>query len=256
MPTLTLLDWKSSSFRSAEELLQLAAYWACPEWCEEGAWVTWEERATSAAIVHVGEHDCKPVVQLDGMELQAAFEVFCHAKSVFDWMVAKGRLTIPQNEEYRIGDIYLPSVTTILGKVIAKPALMNWYYDKGIEAVMELVSRKLMPEPMEKDRIKQLADEEQLSPTAQRDAKGDMGSTLHKNIVFFLEGKTVDTTQAPTWLSGALTQVAQWTSRVKLEPIALERKVCHRDLGYAGRMDCVAWVEWNSREAKPNGAIS
>ena len=125
MPTLSLCDWKSSSFRSPEELLQLSAYWACPEWAVEEVWQPWEARARQAVIVQVGEKLCKPVVVLDETDLQETFEAFQHVKAVFDFLVKQGKVTIPQNEEYRIGDLYLPSVTFILSQVMAKPVVQD-----------------------------------------------------------------------------------------------------------------------------------
>ena len=251
---LTLIDWKSSAFISPEMLMQLGAYYGATHYREnDGELLGWQERtpATTAqqgAIIKIGPDYVglakreiwgeiqladgttkrgkvgEELMRLSQADLEAGFAQFRNALDIFWWLVKKQHVQLPKKEAYQFHDKQLVSVTYVLQHVIAKPMLLNWYAKMAKEG---------------KD------------PEQERDRRGAEGSLWHKNILFFLQGRPVDLSQAPESLKQTLTQFAYWQQKVKLDPVALETKVAHPALGYAGTYDCLARCTLGEAPAAP-----
>ena len=205
MKKLALLDWKTG-FVAPESRCQIGAYAHCP---------SLPQRPEIGCVVQVKESETKVAVRMGAPELEDAYRAFLSAKGVFDWMVKNDLSKVPKNEEYRIGGVYLPSVTYILGHAIAKPALMNWYFKMGKEG-------------KDPNQIKQEA--------------GERGAAFHRAIHTILQGKLVDTAGADDWLKLRVESFLRWKEKVSLEVVELEQKVWDEAQGYAGTLDCVAWI--------------
>jgi len=110
------------------------------------------------------------------------------------------------------GQLY-PSVTTILGKTIAKPGLMNWYGKIGTE---------------EANRIKQ--------------ESADFGKTVHLLIQAVLDGKEIDETQTDKTAVGCLHSFQEWVRLVGFKPLLTEHTIHSKTHGYAGTCDAFGLV--------------
>ena len=223
---LTILDWKTGTFVAPEHLLQLGGYAGATLHQEDGVWHPWlEARPTQAAVIHVGEDGCSVMQQANQAELETATTKFLELVDVFEWLVARGNVTVPENEAYRTNGHYLPSVTYILSHLMAKPKLLGWY-------------AKMAKEGKDPNQI--------------RDEKAALGTRVHKLILFYLEGKEVDISDAPEWLVKAWMHFERWARQVQLNPVWTETKVARwradpqgREdaLSYAGTLDCLAWCQ-------------
>ena len=267
MPSLTLLDWKSGGYRDLTEHLQLAGYFGATHRWEPDAltWVPMTERVSQAGIVRTWEGGCRVETLLSLADLETTYQKFLSLYDVFMWMVAKGKVSIPENEAYRVNGRYYPSVTYILSQVIAKPALLNWSYEGGVMAGLQADSAGCTPEEIAQaiavktrleDKSMKRTDpdakawfdvtaklhEAGLSTNAKRDGRAGQGTSIHKNILFYLQGKPVSVGEAPEWLSKALTHFAAWAGKVDLKAAYLEQKVMNDDFGWAGTCDFMGWA--------------
>lgn len=221
-----IVDWKSG-FVAPEARLQIAAY-ANGAPMGGGSLPVLE----GGLVVQVNEKHCKAVVVMDSKKLARAYRAFAGAKETFDWMVGEGFVEIPQKENYRLGELYLPSVTFILQYAIAKPGLMNWY-------------RRMGAEGRDPEKIKNFA--------------GDRGSQIHKTIHLLLSGVAFDYSKAPSWLAATITHAAAWVKSVDFVPIHLEQPVVNPLLGYAGTLDTVGTISekaWDELTGQAPAAIT
>lgn len=200
--------------------LQLGGYFGATHYFDEDAlaWLPLDGlRPTQAAVVNIRPEHCKILVHLSLAELETATEHFRECLEVFTWMVEKGFAKLPEREEYRVEGRQYPSVTYILQHVIAKPGLLSWYAKMAKEG---------------KD------------PTAERDKRAVEGSTWHKTILFFLQGKPFDLSAGPESQKQMLLQFERWSRSVNLTPKRLETKLANldarRDGGWAGTCDAIA----------------
>jgi len=82
----------------------------------------------------------------------------------------------------------VPSVTSILDAVLAKPALPNWYYSKALEGVEILLGKYGTKIPQDKDSLKSLLRSEKLTPIHARDTAGHRGRELHDGLEALARG--------------------------------------------------------------------
>ena len=249
-----------------EERLQLGAYWGCTHRLDAGKLLPLTERATSAHIVHVWQGGCQVETSLTEAACLTAYTKFLEAKDLFDWLVANGGASVPEQEAYRVNGRYYPSVTHILRHVIAKPALLNWSYEGGVVAGLQADAVGATPEEIAQaiaiktrleDKSLKRTDpdakawfdltaklhEAGLSVDAKRDGKAGQGSTIHKTILFYLQGQAVKMTDAPEWLLNALLHFTAWSSRVGLKVAYVEQKLVNEEQGFAGTCDFMGWMQ-------------
>jgi hypothetical protein len=129
----------------------------------------------------------------------------------------------------------LPSVTSILDAVIAKPRLMHWYYTKGIEGVADLLKKYGPAMPREAASIKALLKAHKLSPYAYRDAQGVKGNKGHSDLEALVAGKR------PA-LSAENEGLLEWWDNRGLHPsdvVASEVPLASFAHGFAGTVDLI-----------------
>jgi len=129
----------------------------------------------------------------------------------------------------------VPSVTSILDAVLAKPALPNWYYSIALKGVSELLTKYGPKLPSDPDSLKTLLRNEHLTPLHIRDAAGERGRDLHDSLEVMAAGKSPgdDPRLAPLvswWERAGLT-----SSHIK----ATEEVLVSFKHGFAGTLDLV-----------------
>lgn len=262
---LALADWKKEgAYIGLEYRLQVGAYWGAPLCFDKLTGQVEPKPVADCALVSwVGPSGVHVKLRMTKEELAASLAAFRQALALYRFMREHDRFIAEEESRYRHptqpGET-LVSVTQVLKHVCGKPGLMNWYYEGGLEAGLRLapsldgvreaalaakhgLNEKTITRSDEaaqpwKD-VLQRAQDEELSPTAKRDAAGVTGSRIHKNVMFYLQGKTVNLTDAPPWLSETMAKFAAWGQRVKLEPVLVEQMVFDPDAGYAGTLDAL-----------------
>lgn len=126
----------------------------------------------------------------------------------------------------------LPSVTEVLS-VVAKPALQQWYYNKGLEGVGKLLAKYGSKLPMDTPSIKSLMTTEKLGPTHIRDAKGKTGTIVHEDLEKLCRGEQVTGTPENAMLT-------DWFDTLEADAvIASEQVLVSFRYGIAGTLDLV-----------------
>lgn len=96
-----------------------------------------------------------------------------------------------------VGPIHkLYSVTTIIDKVVAKPALYGWYWKITMEGVSKLATKYGASLPSDLASLKSLMSTENLSPYKVRNEAGAKGTKVHEDMEKLCLGKTVKKTEA------------------------------------------------------------
>lgn len=147
-----------------------------------------------------------------------------------------------------------PSVTTIIGAMLAKPALIDWGYRKGVEAMADEMTSRPPREPPPLDETEAFHDfmAEWTAAAAeraaaakvhnrQRDAAGDVGTTCHAMIESFLKNEARDKA-ADDIEDQARIPYAKWLRwYLDNDPtlIASETLMVDHDLGIGGTLDGV-----------------
>jgi len=110
--------------------------------------------------------------------------------------------------------VIVPGVTTILNKVLAKPALIHWAWDLGCKGIDYKVYR---------------------------DDKADIGTLAHEMILCHLKKENVDTsfyTQNQIDLAETcFLKYLDWEKGKKIEPILLEKPLISENYQYGGTLD-------------------
>ena len=129
----------------------------------------------------------------------------------------------------------LYSVTSIIGKVIAAPALYGWYYKVAVDGFSQLVTKYGGSVPGDIESIKSLMATEGLSPYKVRDVAGARGTAVHTDLENLCKGKVVKQTEANEGL------LRWWETRnlTKNDILASELFLMSPKLGYAGTLDVV-----------------
>ncbi len=212
---IVLADWKTSTYFGAPFKLQLGGYYGMENVWDKKDQVTYKRQKPQIGLVaQVGPKGVIPKIVMDQQMMEAGKRAFAHAVALYRWLKEAG---IEEHEErYTIkGKPYI-SNTQVLKFILDKPALRQWYYKMGREG---------------KD------------PTKIRDAKANLGSTIHKNILFYLEGKPVDLTEAPQELQQTVWKFSDWAEKVKLDVLEVESTVFNEEWQAAGTLDCLFRVD-------------
>jgi len=129
----------------------------------------------------------------------------------------------------------VPSVTSILDAVLAKPALPNWYYSKALEGVEILLGKYGTKIPQDKDSLKSLLRSEKLTPIHARDTAGQRGRELHDGLEALARG-------LPFTPDQRLEPLLAWWQRTGLHPsriLGTEETLISFKHGFAGTLDLV-----------------
>ena len=123
-------------------------------------------------------------------------------------------------------DYKLPSVTTIIGKTLAKPALVPWAARTAAEIALN--------DPT-------LSVQECASGIYRaRDKAANRGSMVHSLVESISKGAKIDIAGLPDEVRGYAQAFVDWFSMVKPKILLTEQVVYSLKYGYAGRLDFVA----------------
>lgn len=141
---------------------------------------------------------------------------------------------------YAWDDTRWPSVTTILGDGLPKPALMQWAANMAAsEAVENFDELRALPLIKALDRIRYAHRNRSKVAMAR-------GTEIHKYGEALLKGEAIE---VPEQLRGPAEAYAQFLDEWKIEPIAVETPLANRQHRYAGTAD--AWVRIGVRDRAP-----
>jgi hypothetical protein len=130
---------------------------------------------------------------------------------------------------------HLPSVTSILEAVLAKPGLYAWYYNMALEAVglaHRAFGEKLPHDPAS---MKQIIKTMGNSPWQVRNTAGDKGRDIHSDLEALCEGKRPKRTPENAGL-------LEWWKARGLTPahvVACEQKMFSLKHSFAGTLDLI-----------------
>lgn len=210
---LVSFDWKTANYYGAEHALQLGGYDFCPMSLYKGQQET-NPVANMAIIVKISKDGIEAKIVLTREELDKAKEAFKKAVELYRWYREQPGYNKPEARYAILGEQYT-SVTQITGQILAKPALMQWYYKMGKDG---------------KD------------PNEFRDSRAARGSSIHKLIEMFLLGKNVDLSTNEEYAT-IMSKFAMFGQKMSLEPVQTERKVFNTDYEIAGTRDCLAYCD-------------
>lgn len=133
--------------------------------------------------------------------------------------------------------IRFPSVTTVLGDVMPKHALMAWYEECGAEAAVHLERVGLL-QGVSADRAIDVVREKGMGGKATAKKAAGRGTTVHAILETYLETDYFpNPASLPEELRGYVRGLASWLVKANPQPLVTERLVCHPGYGYAGRFD-------------------
>jgi hypothetical protein len=165
-----------------------------------------------------------------------------------------------------------PSVTTIIGGAVAKPALIVWAANLERELVMDIASQlyeDLMPEvaalkpPSRLKFITLLQDRlgKQKAHQKALEKAGDIGGQAHRFIEWKLRAELLQEVGPSPEIGPeafiAVNSWQEWRETVHLRPLAVESQVISRKYGYAGTTDYLCaevngietLVDWKTSKA-------
>lgn len=138
--------------------------------------------------------------------------------------------------------VRLPSVTTIIGAVTPKQALLEWYEDRGAESALILARGGFLDHI---DPVNAGAAVREAKIGAKRtlgDASG-RGKRIHAVLEAYLKtGFVPNPSDYPETDRGYLRALIRWLLKTDPEPEDTERLVCDPERGYAGRLDVRARI--------------
>jgi len=135
---------------------------------------------------------------------------------------------------YTYNGIKLAGVTTVLGKVVAKPALVSW----AARSVAEFVADN----PLEVEALRsaprdKMVAELKETPYRARDAAADRGTEIHSYAERLVKGEEVE---VPPELAGYVDAYIRFLDEWKPRPVLVEASVANLQWGYAGQLDLAA----------------
>lgn len=132
---------------------------------------------------------------------------------------------------YRLDGEPIPSVTTILKLGFPAPALVSWAAKSVAQAAVdEWTELSALGVTERYERLKG-------APWVKRDAAAFRGTQLHAIGEQLVAGEQAD---VPDHLQGVAQRYADWLDEWDVEPVAVERPVCHVEYRYAGTFDLIA----------------
>jgi hypothetical protein len=138
-----------------------------------------------------------------------------------------------RGHSYAIDGQRVDGVTTILGKALAKPALINWAGDTTASYAIDYWDELADLTPSKRlERLKKGRYEE-------RDAAARRGTEVHTLAERAIAGEDMaDIT--PDELRGHVESYIAFLDQFNVQPILVEAVVAHRQLMYCGTLDLVA----------------
>lgn len=143
----------------------------------------------------------------------------------------------------------LPGVTTIIGDVMAKPALVPW----AVGVTIKYIREHLDMIALEPNQLLSLAREES---KLQKDLAAEIGNAIHDWISKHIDGHEPEMPDDPKVLQG-VNSFLDWVIDNKVKFIWSERVVYSKKFGYVGTADILAEVRGEIRliDIKTGNAI-
>jgi hypothetical protein len=141
-----------------------------------------------------------------------------------------------------------PSVTTILGEVMPRHALLEWYEARGAAGAL-ILARKGLLKGVEPDDAIETVRLNGLGGKATAGEAGNRGRRVHKVLEdYLLTGAVPNPTDFLPEERGYLRGLIRWILKSNPEPVEVERLVCDPKRRFAGRLDVRARVHGMSDE--------
>jgi len=158
-----------------------------------------------------------------------------------EWLTLKGEPAKTTHRCYRIGDVELDSVSSIVG-TLDKPALLRWYEEQTAIGTRRAANAGELDDTPDEDLVERLKLLN-LGASAARDQGADRGHAIHAVFEAMARGEDPPDPEtfpamARPWLRGAMNA---WL-RMDPEVHIVEGAVVHPSLGYAGRFDLIATI--------------
>jgi hypothetical protein len=135
---------------------------------------------------------------------------------------------------YTYNDAKLAGVTTVLGKVVAKPALIGWAA-KSVAAFV--ADNPIEVEALRSAGRERMIDELKEAPYRERDAAADRGTEIHGYAERLVKGEEVE---VPPALARYVDSYIRFLDEWKPRPVLVEASVANLQWGYAGQLDLAA----------------
>lgn len=126
-----------------------------------------------------------------------------------------------------------PSVTTVLGRVLNKPAITPWALRTAGEYVADNLDTLVAVGRHDRDAVVQMVKG---APWAVRDRAADKGTLVHALAEAFTLGQEP---KVPAELDGHLAMWHDWVATKHVKFVAAEATVYSRQDGYAGTLDAI-----------------
>jgi hypothetical protein len=136
-------------------------------------------------------------------------------------------------------------VSSILGILDKGYGLDKWKQDT-IKSKLSDDYYKLLSKGHDID-IELLADAALKHPNTVRDARGTQGTQIHDALEALLD-KDKDQSGFMPQYSILYDNAQQWILEAKLEPIAIEARLCSHEYEYGGTVDLIAYQEYQDRK--------
>lgn len=155
-------------------------------------------------------------------------------------MTKPKQVTQNRNRWYQLPDgTKLPSVTTVLGVALNKPALPGWAAKVVAEQAMAELPRLVrMSRTAKDDAIKFLKGQ----PYKQRDEAASAGTRAHALAESYILQQPYEVPAPDSDLGRTLGQFVRFLEEWKPEFEATEATVVNKTIGYAGTLDAIARV--------------
>jgi hypothetical protein len=134
--------------------------------------------------------------------------------------------------------VLLPSVTSVLSTVIAKPGLMHWARNTALQSVREVLLDNRPVMALDEESIDALIAEAKARPDQVRDEAADYGTTAHELIDAILGDEEP---VIPPAYSETIAAFYAWEAEASLAIEKRERMVYSLEHGYAGTLDAIGW---------------
>lgn len=140
--------------------------------------------------------------------------------------------TYPDGQRVR-----LPSVTTVLGRVLAKPELFDWYERMGAEAALRL-ERDGYLKHIKVEHVLEAIREARMGARPMSHEAMQRGKRLHRFMQTYLEtGTVLSPSEFAQSERGYHKGATRWLMKADPQPSAVEQLVADPDDGFAGRFD-------------------
>lgn len=145
------------------------------------------------------------------------------------------------SHRYRVDEKAVTGVTTIMGKVLAKPGLMLW----PLNMALKHLDNKIGDGDLVLISRADLEDARNAHVT-KRDAGADTGTIVHGLVEQYLAGNEVNVLESdalPSEAISAYSAFRAWDSRVQPKTVAVEQVVYSHALNYAGTFDSILEID-------------